>query len=553
MKTTSIGLNLTFWVIWGLSGVSLAFQPSSATAAPGTQLALDGQMSPTPTPACSPMPAPSFHLDGCIVWNETPVAAPPTFIDSVTITCAAHSYIGYEGGYPHEADFQLFHVNTGETVAEVLDIAGDCTYSYPPYSTCYFSFDYTWIPGPGALAGDYLAVFEVGPDFGVDWCSSVTSSTVCTYRPCLNHGDLNFNGVVTPGDALTAYLIYLGVVSPDPWESCAADCNNDGNVTVADAQAIFWAYLEIDSCSDPYPTFTPTPSPSPTLTPTPTLTPSPTPFPFNLSLIPAGGFNMGAPVGENCSNAEERPVHTVTLTRAFYMQRTEVTQGQWISVFGSNPAQHQGINYPVEMITWFDAVIYCNRLSQAEDFRPCYYADSAFVDVFDGEPPVTSGPVYWDRTALGYRLPTEAEWEYACRAGTTAAYFSGQPNVSCMWNDPNLDPLAWYWSNSGRQSREVGLKQSNAWNLYDMPGNVFEWCWDAWASDYYTYSPAVDPAGPAESHLRVTRGGTFDGAATYGRSAKRFYLVNSVRYDDCGLRVVRAMEEECLRSQAQAL
>ncbi len=163
----------------------------------------------------------------------------------------------------------------------------------------------------------------------------------------------------------------------------------------------------------------------------------------NFAYIPAGTFQMGSFSDEMCRNFQEEPVHTVTISHGFSMQSTEVTQQQWMDIFGSNPSdQADCMDCPVGFVTWYDCCIYCNRLSQAEGLTPCYYSDALYTSVFDGTPPVTSGNIYWNPDANGYRLPTEAEWEYACHAGTKTAYNSGVENTHCTAEDVNLNPLA---------------------------------------------------------------------------------------------------------------
>ncbi len=173
---------------------------------------------------------------------------------------------------------------------------------------------------------------------------------------------------------------------------------------------------------------------------------------------------------------------------------------------------------------------------------PCYYSDASFTTVFDGTPPVVSGLVYWDPTADGYRLPTEAEWEYVCRAGTTTAYNSGQGNTDCSV-DPKLNPLAWYRYNSdtgnGRESQPVGLKQANAWDLYDMHGNVWEWCWDWYNGNYYSSSLPVDPIGPPSGSFRVYRGGGWFIGAESCRSVSRYSVTPDQHNNALGFRVLK--------------
>ena len=268
---------------------------------------------------------------------------------------------------------------------------------------------------------------------------------------------------------------------------------------------------------------------------------TPTPIPMTFIEIPAGIFEMGAPLDELCREPDEI-FYTVTLTHGISIQQTEVTQYQWESVFGSNPSKFEGMNRPVEKTTWFDACIYCNRLSVTEGLIPCYYTDASFSTMFDGTPPVIAGTVFWNPVATGYRLPTEAEWEYACRAGAGSAYNSDETNTSCTI-DPILDPLDWYASNSdignGRETHNVRTKTPNHWNLYNMHGNVGEWCWDWYAA--YPLGSAIDPIGPDAGTERINRGGAFNYTAGYCRSGNRWYDTpdSSLRY--YGFRVVRTL------------
>ncbi len=356
--------------------------------------------------------------------------------------------------------------------------------------------------------------------------SSVTAQTTTPTPMCLHTGDVTGDMVISSGDAQKSFHIALNIYTPTYEESCAADCNGDDVVSSGDTQAIFLAALGSGECMDPLVEATPTPPPVPT----------------NFVYISSGTFSMGSPDEEMCRSDDEGPVHSVTISHGFYMQITEVTQQQWGDVFGSNPSDYPGMSRPVERVTWYDCLVYCNRLSQAEGLTPCYYSDDSYSTVFDGTPPVTSGPVYWKQSADGYRLPTEAEWEYACRAGAGTAYNSGEDNTACD-EDANLYPLGWYFYNSyfgnGYMTSNVGLRRANARGVYDMHGNVWEWCWDWYDSHYYETSPGTDPAGLATGSRRVLRGGSYLDHARFCRSGNRFYRDPGIRKRDAGFRIVR--------------
>jgi len=236
---------------------------------------------------------------------------------------------------------------------------------------------------------------------------------------------------------------------------------------------------------------------------------------MTLNEIPAGTFLMGSPTDEIGRKLIEIQ-HKVTISKAFYMQTTEVTQGQWKALMGTEPWKgkpyvKEGPNNAATYASWNDAVAYCKKLSEKE--------------------------------GKTYRLPTEAEWEYACRAGTKTAWSFGD-------DEKALGDYAWYrenaWDMDEKYAHQVELKKPNAFGLHDMYGNVYEWCHDYFEEDYYKQSPAKDPTGPTSGADRVLRGGSwFYDSRTGARSAFRGWGDGGSRYGPgggLGFRVVRELD-----------
>jgi formylglycine-generating enzyme required for sulfatase activity len=227
----------------------------------------------------------------------------------------------------------------------------------------------------------------------------------------------------------------------------------------------------------------------------------------DLVLVAGGTFSMGDTDGGGESN--EKPVHQVTVS-SFYMARTEVTQKEFGAVMGINPSQHRGDDRPVENVTWYDAVAFCNEKSRREGLRQVYSISGIQKN---GDGTINTAEVSADWRATGYRLPTEAEWEYAAKGGTKSRGYQYSGG-----ND--LAPIAWHGANSNGETHPVGTKQPNELGLFDMSGNVWEWCWDWYGA--YAEGSQTDPHGPAEGSLRVGRGGAWRSPAERERTALRF-------------------------------
>lgn len=236
--------------------------------------------------------------------------------------------------------------------------------------------------------------------------------------------------------------------------------------------------------------------------------------------VQPGRFLMGSPPGEQDRVSHEEQ-HEVVLTRPFLLGTAPVTQQEYQAVMGVNPSRFQGADVPVEQVSWFEAVAFCNALSRAEGLEEAYL--------------IRGTDVRWKGLDCpGWRLPTEAEWEYACRAGTTGARYG------------NLDAIAWHSGNAGGQTHPVRQKAPNAWGLCDMLGNVWEWCWDWYGT--YPGGRVVDPVGPDSGSGRVGRGGSWVFDALFARAAFRYYNSPVYRNVFLGFRLARSLPQAAGRT-----
>jgi len=250
--------------------------------------------------------------------------------------------------------------------------------------------------------------------------------------------------------------------------------------------------------------------------------------PAGFVFVDDGAFMMGSPenvIRRDWRGRKDEDHHEVVITKGFFLMKHEVTQGEYQALMGNNPSKFSscGPDCPVETVSWFDAIAYANALSEKQNLKPCYSGSGDTIN--------------WDKSCNGYRLPTEAEWEYAARAGQSTEY-AGSDDV---------DSIGWFDDNSG-SSRPVGKKKPNAWGLYDMSGNVSEWVWD-WKGDYQQGEGdrqyAVDPDGPFSNGFmsftsRVTRGGSSGSRyASDLRVANRNSAPPARGFEDIGFRLAR--------------
>ena len=266
-------------------------------------------------------------------------------------------------------------------------------------------------------------------------------------------------------------------------------------------------------------------------------------------------FQMGADY--TGADTDENPVHKVAFTRDIYMCDHEVTQAEWEAVMGSNPSYFQGEeadkkvadgevqeNRPVESITWYEAVVFCNEFTKKENITAravapkerdyVYFSDDTFTRPYTKDDASSNKLPYMKIDATGYRLPTEAEWEYAARGGiadTDKAVWAGTTT------DTELGKYAWYNDNSNYRTHEVKKRQANGYGLYDMSGNVWEWCWDWYGS--YASEDASNPSGALSGSNRVNRGGGYYHYASFCHASKRSGSSPSHRSRFLGFRLVR--------------
>jgi sulfatase modifying factor 1 len=245
--------------------------------------------------------------------------------------------------------------------------------------------------------------------------------------------------------------------------------------------------------------------------------------------VPAGTFIMGSP-GTEWGSRDDEQQHQVTFTRPFFLATYEVTQAQWTAITGRNPSYlYDCPDCPVESITWFEAVAFCNKLSQQMGFPPAYAIRDTVVTLNAG--------------ADGFRLPTEAEWEYACRAGTSTVFYTGEclgtEQANYLGYDPQKGCPKGMWRG---QAVDVGSFPPNPWGLHDMHGNISEWCWDR--HGFPGPGPVVEPRGPNTGAERLMRGGNWHDLGRNCRSAMRHKAAPNQRFTHVGLRLARSLPKE---------
>ncbi len=273
-----------------------------------------------------------------------------------------------------------------------------------------------------------------------------------------------------------------------------------------------------------------------------------------LRFVPAGTFTQGSPADEPCRQSDETQF-SHTLTRNLAVMETEVTRQMWADLLAAQPTlpadptdttYGAGMSNPVQNNTWYEAVLFANLLSFQQGLTRCYYTDAGFTTPIDATN-YTAGNYHCDFAATGYRLLTEGEWEYCCRAGTATPFWIAEPNYtsgicySCTPGLlPNLESVAVFCANDPGATAEVATKLPNPWGLFDTHGNVWEWCWD-WYGTYPTGS-TTNHLGAESGSYRVNRGGCWYNSAGNCRSAYRYGFAPDYRGNQLGFRLARTVE-----------
>ena len=390
------------------------------------------------------------------------------------------------------------------------------------------------------------------------------ASVLFTTNPEAGTGDWRFSGV---GDGT-----YSIEYSASGYTSQTTDpVIVSGNVTLTLVEDIVLvSAATVTPTATASPTQSPTQSPTSTPTHTPTQSPTPTLTPDtssgglyttdsivgNLRYIPGGTYTQGSSGAETCRGADETQF-THTLSRDLVVMETEVTRQMWSDLNvaqtslpddPTSEAQGSGMMNPAQNNTWMEAILFANLLSLEQGFTRCYYTDSGF------NTPITAanyetGPYFCNFDADGFRLLSEGEWEYVCRAGTTTPFYTAVAtynvgncgNAGCVGGTHSaLEAIAWFCGNGASSTQTVGSKTANIWNLRDTHGNVAEWCWDWYAT--YPTGPETDYEGSATGSARVTRGGAYNFWPRYTRSAFRTSRPPSQRSSYIGFRLARTID-----------
>jgi formylglycine-generating enzyme required for sulfatase activity len=336
-------------------------------------------------------------------------------------------------------------------------------------------------------------------DIAIAAAAGLLSAPAVANPPCPS--DIDGSNTVDFGD-VALILIDFGACA-----GCATDLDSTGAVDHGD---VALALLEFGLCATWFTVLEETPDPAVVYDAGLCAAITTTGLPWRVRdngtgiemvLIPPGTYTRGCSASNSYGcNSDESPTHQVTLTQAFYLSRTEVTQAQWVAKIGSNPSSFQGdTSRPVEQVSWNDIQPFC--------------------------------------TATGMRLPTEAEWEYAYRAGTTTAFHGWPANPNGTNDDNQLGTIAWFGSNSSSPTRPVSGKAANGFGLYDMAGNVWEWCQDWYGT--YASGAQTNPTGPGSGGYRVLRGGSWVIFSGRCRASFRYIFTPVTRGSHIGFRVAR--------------